>query len=591
MGELERLVCGGRRWLVLAAFPVAVAAPGVAVAAQSNDDLAAEVRALQAQLREMKSTIAKTRKTARQTQSIVAAASTRPVPPPPANSAAAISLPAGAVPVFVTEDKSYQFGAITITPGGFIAAESVLRSRTTQSDMDTSFTSIPFGNNPLAHANEFRFSARQTRIALLAEALVTPTFGVSGYVELDFRGAANTANSNESNSFNPRIRNLYATLDDAEGGWHLLAGQSWSLAVLNSRGITPRNEVTPGVIDGKYVPGFVSPRQPGVRLTKNLDDNFWLSISAEQSQTTFATACPAGTNVPGTFGITGTFDGNSIGGINCSALGTGGGFAGNTNNFSLNHVPDVIGKVAYEYVRGDRDIHTEVFGLYRDFYDRVAFADAQGYGQNVNRNTAGYGVGAGLIVPIIPRKLDFQVSGIYGRGIGRYGTTQLPDTTFNADGSLRPIREGMLLGGLIVHATPAIDVYSYAGIDKQFRTYTYSGNDAAPFYGLGAPVLTADTSSGCGLEANALSAVAGGAAANPCAGQTKQIFQVTGGLWDNIYRGSLGQLRVGLQYSFTERQIFNTAAGYPSPTASINNYQPKAYDHIVFTSLRYFPFY
>jgi hypothetical protein len=34
-----------------------------------------------------------------------------------------------------------------------------------------------------------------------------------------------------------------------------------------------------------------------------------------------------------------------------------------------------------------------------------------------------------------------------GRGIGRYGASQLPDVTFNSDGSLAPIQETMLLAG------------------------------------------------------------------------------------------------------------------------------------------------
>ena len=159
----------------------------------------------------------------------------------------------------------------------------------------------------------------------------------------------------------------------------------------------------------------------------------------------------------------------------------------------------------------------------------------------------------------------------------------------NADGSLRAIKEGMLLGGVIAHVTPAIDIYSYAGIEKEFRSFTASGNPAAPFYGIGAPTAVADTSAGCGLEANQLGPY-GGAAANPCVGAPKQIFQVTGGMWDNIYRGSFGQVRVGLQYSFTERQIFNSPGGSPYPVVP-SNYQPKAYDNMVFTSLRYFPFY
>ena len=558
--------------------------------AATNDELHAELQALRAQIREMRSAIGRNRKTTRKLEAMV------PVRPQPAP-AAAPAFPAGAVPAFVTADKALQFGALTITPGGFIAAESVFRTRTTQSDMNSNFASIPFANSPLGHTNEFRFSARQTRAAVLAEAEITPTMVAAGYLEMDFRAAAVTSNSNEANGYVPQLRHLYGTLDLEDYGAHVLAGQTWSLAVLNSKGITPRNEVTPGVIEGKYVPGFVSPRQPQIRLVKDFGGKLWLGLSLEQPQTTFSTSCPPGANAASAFAISGNFNGNTLNTITCSASGTGGGFASSGNfvgtsgaadALSLNHVPDVVAKAAYELKLGERVIHSEVFGLYRDFTDRVSYTDAAGGAHNTNHDTAGEGVGFGFIAALLPRKLDFQASGLFGRGIGRYGTSQLADTTVNADGSLRPIKEGMLLGGLIAHLTPAIDVYSYAGIEKEFRTFTASGNATTPFYGIGAPTAVADTSAGCGEEPNVLGAY-GGAAANPCAGATKQVFQITGGLWDNVYRGAYGQVRVGLQYSFTERQIFNSPGIAPYPAAP-SNYQPKAYDNMVFTSLRYYPF-
>jgi hypothetical protein len=50
---------------------------------------------------------------------------------------------------------------------------------------------------------------------------------------------------------------MYGSVDWDNLGLHLLAGQAWSLATLNSQGITPRNEVPPPTIDGQYIPGFV----------------------------------------------------------------------------------------------------------------------------------------------------------------------------------------------------------------------------------------------------------------------------------------------------------------------------------------------
>ncbi len=53
-----------------------------------------------------------------------------------------------------------------------------------------------------------------------------------------------------------------------------------------------------------------------------------------------------------------------------------------------------------------------------------------------------------------------------GRGIGRYGSGQLADATFNPNGSLDPLPEIMFLGGATIHATPQLDIYAYGGEER-----------------------------------------------------------------------------------------------------------------------------
>src|ERR1700679_3428379 len=101
----------------------------------------------------------------------------------------------------VFSNKKIHFNGITLEPGGFFAGEGVWRSRNEQSDIGSTFSGIPMKISPLAHMNEFRLSARQTRLSLLVEGEYKPTL-LSGYAEIDFLGNG-TANSNESNSFNP----------------------------------------------------------------------------------------------------------------------------------------------------------------------------------------------------------------------------------------------------------------------------------------------------------------------------------------------------------------------------------------------------
>ena len=522
--------------------------------------LEAMMESMQHEIRSLKTAVKSEQSEGRRTRRIVAE---RPVP------VAVAPFPEGAVPLFATADKKIQFGAITITPGGFLAAEGVFRSRTQQADISSNYQAIPFG--AAAGTNEYRLTARQSRVAVLAEAAITPSMLASGYAELDFLGAG-SANANESNSYNPRIRHLYATLDNSDYGMHVLAGQTWSLATMNSKGITPRNEVTPPTIEAQYVPGFVWKRQAQIRLTKDFDKRLWVSLSAEEAQTTFGgtTGCTAGANgtaLPGTAGVAA---------VTCGLTGTGN--LNGAQTYSLNHAPDVVGKVAYEAKLADRDVHLEAFGLYRNLYDRVAYTN----GSSAQQNTTGFGVGGGLIVPVIPKRLDFQASGLFGRGIGSYGTAQNPDATFSPNGSLSAIKETTALAGLTLHATSAIDIYAFGGFERAYSDYYRNGaavvnaggvNTAGAGYtGYGVPNANDNGCSNLGTLG-----------ATTCAGNTKQVWQITGGMWDKLYKGLYGEVRVGVQYSYTKRELFQSV--FNNISAS-----PKQDEQLVLTSFRYYPF-
>ena len=591
--------------LAQAGATTASADPSLAEIAAEIQALKAENRQIKAENQKMKAAIAsiggQTHRTSEKLRGVasrvehVAATPTAP------------ALPAGAIPAFVTANKQLQFGALTITPGGFFAAESVFRSRTVQADINTPWQSIPFG--PQAGTNEFRFSSRATRLAGLIEAPIAPSLLVSGYGEFDFQGSAVNSTENQTDSFVPRIRNLYAALDFTDYGFHVLAGQNWSLATLNSKGITPRNEVTPPSIDSGYVPGFIFKRQPQIRITKDFGQKLWLSLSAEEPQTTYS-GCGAGvnaTNVP--VGNTGTNNGGTaaapIGSlVTCQLPGVGilngaTSTAGtNITNFSLNHVPDVIGKAAYELTVGERDVHFEGFGMYRDLYDRDEYATQATISQLAqNHNTTGFGVGGGVIAALLPRKLDVQASTLYGRGVGSYGVSQFSDATFNPNGSAAPITTLALLGGLTAHVTPSIDVYGFAG--EEVAQPKYFGTNAAGtnFTGFGYGLPTANNSECFNTTTTATTGAGPGfSTATTCQGNTKRVFQLTGGMWDKLYRGSFGEVRVGVQYSYTERQLFSgngftTGGTAAAPTQfGPNPRAPTQNEHIVFTSLRYYPF-
>jgi hypothetical protein len=447
-------------------------------------------------------------------------------------------------------DATTEVGPATVTLGGFLAAEGVYRSRGETADIASTFSGIPFPSTSTAHTSELRFSARQSRISLLVQGNADSDTHLAMYGEFDFLSGAQTANSNESNSFNLRIRNMYGTVDWGAEGIELLAGQSWSLATLNSHGITPRNEMSPTTIDGQYSVGFVWARQPQIRIVKNWDQQLWLALSAENPQTTFAGA-------PGN----GVLSGISV--VNAHA---GGPEFDNTNNFSLNHIPDLIGKVAWEPMFGDsQPLHVEAFGLYRSYYDRIDVTSASNtlglpVGGN-NANVSGGGVGGSIAWSIIPRTLDLQVSAITGSGIGRYGTGQLPDVTFRPDGALAPIRETMVLLGATYHVSPLFDLYAYAGQEAEQPKFF---NVGASHLGIGNPAVNVTN---CATELGS------------CSVNIEAENQINGGFWWKVYQGKFGSFRYGMQYSYTHLDTFAGIGGH-APTD----------ESMVFTSIRYYPF-
>jgi hypothetical protein len=473
-------------------------------------------------------------------------------------------------------DKFY-FKGITITPGGFLEAAGIYRSRFQGDDIASSFA-IPFpGQSHPSHVSEGRFSARQSRVSFLAEGMANPDTKLSMYTELDFQGAAQTSNSNQSNSYVPRIRNVYGTIDWNQGlyGIHFLAGQNWSLLTMQGKGMSPRSEVTPPQIDAQYVPGFAWARQPGVRLTADfMEHKLWVGLAAENAQTTFG-----GTGVPA--GVVSVINGQGYSslGVTCPAVVApattatctvtnntqavpSGSFQqfynGVGSTLSLNTVPDFIGKVAYESAIAGHNVHLEAFGIYRTFSTHLD-------GTDIGHDQHGFGYGGSINLQVVPKVLDAQFSGFGGRGIGRYGSAGLPDVTSDAAGNIHPIDEMMLLAGVTLHATPKLDIYGFGGEEREYQKLLDGGAT-----GLG---LATANNTGCFIE------TATTATSSTCAGNTKAIRQITAGFWDKFYQGSFGRAQVGLQYSYTDRQLFDGVGG-----------DPRTHNSMVFLSFRYYPF-
>ena len=133
------------------------------------------------------------------------------------------------------------YKGISITPGGFAAAETVWRSKATGGDIPTAFSSIPYEGADAYSLTEFYGSARQSRVSLLAEGK-TSWGSLRGYYEADWLGTGITSNNNQSNSYVLRQRVIYAQAE-TNSKWKFAGGQMWSLATEGKQGI-PSSRVT-----------------------------------------------------------------------------------------------------------------------------------------------------------------------------------------------------------------------------------------------------------------------------------------------------------------------------------------------------------
>ncbi len=451
---------------------------------------------------------------------------------------------------------SFMIGDTTVTFGGYAAAESVYRNRSEGADINSDFNSgMPFASSPAFHRDEFRGSARQSRLSLLAQSNPEKDVQLSAYFESDFLGAAVTSNSRESNSYTPRLRQAYATYDQNDSGFHLLGGQSWSLLTLDKAGITPRQENVPLTIDAQYIPGFTWTRNWQMRATQDLfNHELTAAISVESPQ---AVTSGNGAAATALGGFTNNF---CTGGAPCTGTVAGAGLLNSTTTYSNDFAPDIIAKIAADPGWG----HYEVYGVGRFFDNRTTLTAGGG---GADHDAVGGGVGAGAILPVVPKMLDFQASFLAGYGIGRYGSAQFPDFTLAPDGHVVPLPEVEALVGIIGHPTPAWDLYAYAGTERvEKETWSFSGGTGGNT-GYGNP--RANTS-GCNFETPANS---------NCSPFTSSIEQLTLGAWWRLYQGRYGNMAIGAQGSYTRRNAFAGTGGAPSTD-----------EDIVMTSFRYYPF-
>ena len=490
------------------------------------------------------------------------------------------------------------YKGVTLTPGGFAAAESIYRTKATGGDIPTAFSALPYEGADAYSLSEFYGSGRQSRISL--DATGKTSWGtMHGYYEADFLGTGITSNNNQSNSYVLRQRVVWASAE-TNSRWKFAGGQMWSLATEDKKGISNDSGdiLTPLTIDPNYVTGFVWTRQYGFRVVKTFNHAAF-GISLENPQLLY-TASLAGNTPYAVLGSAGQNGGNYNAAVSASVPTTyiqnysnqkQADSAGNSvdlsvpvyntiyantniTNISFNETPDLLIKAAFDPGWG----HWEIFGIGRSAHEVVypgVTTNSTKYGgikdiatgaavtpsstvagSYVNSIALG-GLGGSLRVPLIANKLTFGAKGLFGPGVGRYGATTLSDTTANAAGELEPIHNVSGLFTLEANPTPRFTLYFNYGGDYAGREDFGTGNTDVST--LGSP--SADF---CPTTAGAFACTSSPTAADIAAGGS------WGGHWSTP---AVGTTAVGYGSRLLSNSSCNTVAN-PGYSGGSTGYYP-----------------
>ena len=478
------------------------------------------------------------------------------------------------------------YKGITITPVGFFSAEFVRRSRALAADVNTPFNNVTMPGASQSTLSEFFGSGRQSRVGILAEGRLKSA-KLTGYVEADFLSAGITSNNNQSNSYTMRQRQFWgqAALDS---GWSFTGGQMWSLVTETTHGLDNRTEALPMTIDAQYHVGFSWARQWGFRVVKNFNNKVWFGVSAENSQATVTTHNNAANFLIGSAGAGGGLYNSGI--TNCSTTVNSTTGAVTTTctpaaTYSFNPAPDVIAKIAFEPGFG----HYEVFGIYSRFRNRVfpcvdvtltspcaGTAGPSAIGAfNSSKDGGGFGANARwALYKKNNNRLDFGLHALYGSGVGRYGTSTLPDSAIDEFGKFHLVRSSQGLATLEWHA-PKLDIYLNTGAEYASRTASFDPV-LKKAVGYGAQTFN---NSGCSTETvpvNNTGFLPGGL--SNCTADTRVLIEGTAGFWYRFYNGPKGRLQWGPQYSYVTRNAWSGSLGL----------QPHGIDGMIFSSFRYY---
>lgn len=364
---------------------------------------------------------------------------------------------------------AFQFGDAVLTLGGFVDLENIFRTTNTQSNIATSFGSIPYSNTPQGNVSEFRTTAQYSRLS----AKVTDQFrgnDVTAYLEGDFSGNSASAVYQTVNPLTDRLR-LYF-VDMKRKKWEFLGGQTWSWLTPNRTGLGPMpNELAITYNEDQNMSvGVPYTRAAEFRVAYHPSQHWAVGAGIEDSNQFIGgyVALPAAFATA----VSSQFDNGSQPG-------------------AANPFPDILAKVTYDTTKSSRNFHAELAGLLTGAHASVKPIGERSY---TTHSAVGGGGEIAMNYEVLP-KLTLLANGFWSDGGAHYlvGTGPQLVVRPNAAGtdiSLSMLHAGAGSAGLEWIASPKVAFATYYSADYYSRDFfSDTTNPAYPatIIGFGGP--------------------------------------------------------------------------------------------------------
>jgi hypothetical protein len=343
-----------------------------------------------------------------------------------------------------------KLGEAVLTPGGFVDFENIFRTTNTQSNIATSFATIPFSNTALGSTSEFRTTAQFSRLNFKIEDHFRGT-DFLGYVEGDFSGNSAPNVYQSVNGLTNRLRLYFGYA--RRGKWVIVGGQTWSWLTPNREGIGPipsdlaitYNE------DQNLAVGVPYTRAAEFRVAYHVNDHWAIGVGIENSNQFIGNyvALPAG----------------------FSSIGAQ--FDNNANAGAANLMPDILAKTTYDTKLSGRHFHAELTGFLTG-----AHASVMPTGSTAFHSRTAYGGGGQVATnyELVPNKLVFLANAFWSDGGAHYLVGTGPELVVrpNAAGTnvdLSMVHAGAGSAGFEWRASPKEAFAVYYGADYYGRNF------------------------------------------------------------------------------------------------------------------------